>query len=825
MTTAASREEALRVRGQLSENRAQVLLPTAEERQAARRSASAREATLIKLARELAHASVENRLTRRLRQHQAETARAREEGTSYDGPSRSQLKQQAHGWRRAAQQRFLRSLQSESPRATVQKPDTREDWRRYRREQEGWQPPPPPRFPKKHRGNVRGRRLRQKLRSRAGRRTLGDQDSSGKVIHHPAVPEADAAMADAAAAAAAAPSPTGAQSSHQPWSGAPTAAPPSPPAGEDARQSNGTQCPLAETSPPADEDARQSDGTACPLAEHVSSQEDDEDGIAEEVDITGNQPRRKRRRENQGAHGRRLRRRRREQAEQAGEPLWCSSDEGLGGDEDLGETDRRLQEALWQSYGLATNCMAGDYKMPTSKVPPAKAPAPSAASSTPASSTSAPWPDLPRQSFGHDDVRHSRHPRPDKSAYRARYDSFDEALSRERVRDLVAAGLQKHPMWACSSCGQGGNWHSRTKCRVCGHSADRPVSPKPAAWQPRAEPPASGKAAASVQPASEPPASEAESESWGTWKAPKEDPPKASKMPAPRTPPKKPVHPSKAESLQPKAAQPAGKTRPAGPPLRSDQGKSGQQADPKRPPAKSKDGAGQVFHHPAPPSGPGMRYGGKQHHWPYLRPPGMPAMMPAAGATQCVPKPKPGYVVVDGKQLPSPFNPTAQAPRPPPKQQQPPEPKAQPARRKSSAKIRGSIFVDPAKEPPKAKAKEKAPQVPKQKCAPAVARAKKSPPPKAKEPAKAKLAKPMSPAARAKSKRTAKAALKRWEDQSWLADPAAAAKASSSWSVQDPKAAAFVAASEAQGLMGPPTLLEPVARPSRAPHVADDGPL
>ena len=187
MTTAASREEALRVRGQLSENRAQVLLPTADERQAARNSASAREATLNKLARELAHASVSSRLTRRLRQHQAETARARDEGTSYDGPSRSQLKQQAHGWRRASQQRFLRSLQSETPRATGQKSDTREDWRRYRREQEGWQPPPPSRFPKKHRGNVRGRRLRQKLRIRAGRRTIGNQDSTGEVFHHPAV--------------------------------------------------------------------------------------------------------------------------------------------------------------------------------------------------------------------------------------------------------------------------------------------------------------------------------------------------------------------------------------------------------------------------------------------------------------------------------------------------------------------------------------------------------------------------------------------------------------------------------------------------------------
>ena len=235
MSTAASREAATEVARQLRQSRAPTIRLSREQR-AYYSTASAAERVAVRrdMARQLATASVAGRLRRALARREAELAAASSSGVPYAGPSRGQIKQMAHGWRRAAQRRFLRTLTPVEERDLSEGQErsepcsTREEWRRYRREQESWSAPAQPTIPRRSRGNVKARKLRRKLKF--ARRAL--MVGFGPVHHGPDPPRSASPQPRAASPSeASAPPQPKASAPPQPKAAAPSKseAPPSPP--------------------------------------------------------------------------------------------------------------------------------------------------------------------------------------------------------------------------------------------------------------------------------------------------------------------------------------------------------------------------------------------------------------------------------------------------------------------------------------------------------------------------------------------------------------------------------------------------------------------
>ena len=167
MTTAETRGTALIAKRALDEIRRPTIKPTKAD---ARLPEEDKKAIRLQLATEMALNSVNARLERRLAGMRAKKKAEAEEGKVYAGPGSSAIRAAAHGWRRAALQKANPTLSLTKSQRRHQTEaagdDARKEWRRYRREQEGWKAPPPPKAERKHQSaeSKKKRKLRQKAR-------------------------------------------------------------------------------------------------------------------------------------------------------------------------------------------------------------------------------------------------------------------------------------------------------------------------------------------------------------------------------------------------------------------------------------------------------------------------------------------------------------------------------------------------------------------------------------------------------------------------------------------------------------------------------------
>ena len=181
MLTAKDKALALRSRHILMSSRA----APARVAPADRFSAATKAAARSKLAQSVAKTRARKVLDRNLRaaaQHKAERTAAGRPRPSFeeDGPrslgSRTH-KRQGRADYRAAVHRQTRKMQAATADKTAKRPlDSRDEWRRYRREAEDWEPPPrtAPAQPRYSSQKARACRAKQLATQRSSRLALGD---------------------------------------------------------------------------------------------------------------------------------------------------------------------------------------------------------------------------------------------------------------------------------------------------------------------------------------------------------------------------------------------------------------------------------------------------------------------------------------------------------------------------------------------------------------------------------------------------------------------------------------------------------------------------